>query len=105
MVKYYSSSNIYIAVVLHVKDLRFYFSATVKVAQLNFIESGYGDAGSAGGESSSLSTGVSGSSSGGGGAGDFDGVPPLQKAISQFSGHSTFYPSSFLNSIGSPPSA
>jgi hypothetical protein len=93
------------AVVLHVKDLRLSFSATVKVAQLNFPVSGYGDAGSGYGASSSSSTPASGSSLPGGGGFGLDGGPPLQKATSQFSGHSTFYASSFLNSIGSPPGA
>ena len=37
--------------------------------------------------------------------GDGGGVPPLQKAISHYYGHSIFYLSSLLNSIGSPPTA
>ena len=93
------------AVVLHVKTLRFSFSATVKVAQLNFLVSGYGDAGSAVGASSSSSTPASGSSLAGGGGFGFDDGPPLQKATSQVSGQLSFYSSSFLNSIGYPPGA
>jgi len=42
---------------------------------------------------------------GGGGGGDGGGVPPLQKATSHYYGHSIFYLSSLLNSIGSPPTA
>lgn len=82
MLNIYSLSNIYIAVVLHVKLLRFSFSAILKVAQLNLKVSTNGDSGSASGESSSSSIPASGSSLGGGVFAYFGGgPPPLQKAI------------------------